>query len=166
MTWRGATDPSDRFLACLPYLLPLLNAYLAFSSPFFSSLPALRPLFLPLDFLAIPYILIVGFIPGGFGSFILFLALYLLIVRNGNIRHFIRYNTMQSIIFGIVLSIGSLLWQFILSGILGNGLIQQTIFTTLFLGTLAAVIYAIVQSLRGHYAEIPTISDAVRPHIL
>jgi hypothetical protein len=49
-------------------------------------------------------------------------------------------------------------------GVLGGGLqgfILQTIYNMLFLGVLAAVMYSVVQSLRGQYAEIPTISDAV-----
>jgi len=39
-------------------------------------------------------------------------------------------------------------------------LLTTTLFNTVFLGTLAAVIYSVAQSVLGRYAEIPTISEA------
>ncbi|MCX7596970.1 MAG: hypothetical protein N2235_25140, partial [Fischerella sp.] len=37
----------------------------------------------------------------------------------------------------------------------------QTVATTIFLGIVAAVVYSVIQSLLGRYAEIPAISNAV-----
>jgi uncharacterized membrane protein len=94
-----------------------------------------------------------------FAGLVIFFALYLLVVRNENIPHFIRFNAMQAILIDIIIVLCSLIL-----GILGGGLqgfILQTIYNMLFLGVLAAVMYSVVQSLRGQYAEIPTISDAV-----
>jgi len=48
-----------------------------------------------------------------------------------------------------------------LSGGLGTtNLLAQTLNNVIFIGSLAACLYSIVQSILGRYAEIPTISDA------
>lgn len=151
MNWRGSTTPRDRFFACLPYLLPLLHGLL-FAVPFFNQFPALLPIFAPL----LPLMAL----QGGFVGLIIFFALFFLVVRNESISHFIRFNTMQAILIEIVLTICGILMP-ILGGILGGGLIIDTLMNVIFLGTLAAVIYSVVQSVMGRYAEIPTLSDAV-----
>lgn len=152
MTWRGTTTVKDRIFACLPYLLPLVEG-LAFGKFLFSQFPALQVLFVPLA----PVLLLYS-IP--FAGLIIFFALFLLVVRNESINHFIRFNTMQAILIDIVLVLCSLILPF-LSPIPGAGFALQTLNNTIFLGVAIAVVYAVVQSLRGRYAEIPAISDAV-----
>lgn len=153
MTWRGTTTVKDRIFACLPYLLPLVEG-LAFGVVLFSQFPALQVLFVPLA----PIVLLYSSIP--FAGLIIFFALFLLVVRNENINHFIRFNTMQAILIDIVLLLCDLILP-ILSPIPGAGFAVQTLNNTIFLGVVIAVIFAVVQSLRGRYAEIPAISDAV-----
>src|SRR3712207_3899697 len=108
MSWRGSSSPSDRIFACLVYLLPLLDVIgivgLALMSSGSFLGPVLSAIALPLSpLLSIYY----GF--GGFMSLIIFFAIYMLVVRNESIAHFIRFNAMQAILFGIVLSLFSLL---------------------------------------------------------
>lgn len=156
MNWRGSTTVSDRFLAALPYLLPLTIAYVRFSGPFLSQFPLLSVFFQPLlplaPFLSFPF------------GLIIFFALILLVVRNPNISHFIRFNTMQAILIDIALIICGLLL-----GLLGFaapvGLIMETLYNVLFLGAVAAVVYSVAQTAMGRYAEIPTISDAVHMQV-
>lgn len=157
MTRLGFTTPQDRIFACLPYLLPFLDG-LGFSAPFFSQFPALRPLLIP--FLPLLKIYNLPFV-----GLIIFIALFALVVRNGNISHFIRFNTMQAILIDIVLILCSLIVSYILQPILQGGLILETLYNVIFLGTLAAVIYSVVQSALGRYAEIPTLSDAVHMQV-
>jgi uncharacterized membrane protein len=152
MTWRGSTTVPDRIFACLPYLLPLVEG-LMFGQFLFAQFPALELLFLPLA----PVIQIYQTVP--FAGMIIFFALYLGVVRNERINHFIRFNTMQAILLDIVLILCSLLLP-ILGGV-PIGFIVQTLSNMVFLGTLAAFVYAVAQSLLGRYAEIPPISDAV-----
>jgi hypothetical protein len=154
MTWRSSTTPADRIFACLPYLLPLLDS-LEFSQPFFNQFPALLPLLLPLQ----PLLAIYRGVP--FVGLIIFFALFLLVVRNENISHFIRFNTMQAILLDIVLILCSIIVRLVLQQVLGGGLFLETIFNVIFLGTLVAVIYSVIQSALGRYAEIPTLSEAV-----
>lgn len=153
MTWRGTVTVKDRILACLPYILPLIEG-LVFGRFLFLQFPALQVLFVPLA----PVILLYSSIP--FAGLIIFFALFLLVVRNESISHFIRFNTMQAILIDIVLVLGTLILP-ILSSIPGAGFAYQTLSNTIFLGIVAAVVYSVVQSLRGRYAEIPAISDAV-----
>lgn len=152
MTWRGATTPQERIFACLPYLLPFLDG-LQFGVPFLTQFPFLQPLFVP--FLALQPL--TGF-PFGL---IIFLALFMLVIRNDNISHFIRFNTMQAILLDIVLILCSLVVGMVLQPMLQGGLILETLFNVIFLGTVVAVVYSVIQSVLGRYAEIPTISDAV-----
>ena len=152
MTWRGTTTVKDRIFACLPYLLPLVEG-LAFSRFLIAQFPALQVLFVPLA----PLLLLYS-IP--FAGLIIFFALFLLVVRNESIPHFIRFNTMQAILIDIVLLLCNLILP-ILSPIPGAGFALQTLSNTIFLGVVIAVVFAVVQSLRGRYAEIPAISDAV-----
>jgi uncharacterized membrane protein len=154
MTWRGSTTPLDRIFACLPYLLPLLDG-LIFADPLFRQFPVLQLILIPLG----PLIYLYQGIP--FMGLIIFFALFLLVVRNENISHFIRFNTMQAILLDIVLIVCSIVVNYMLRPALGGGLFLDTILNVIFLGTIAAIIYSVIQSIIGRYAEIPTISDAV-----
>jgi uncharacterized membrane protein len=156
MTWRGSTTVSDRIFACLPYLLPLVEG-LIFGSYLFRQFPVLSLLLIPLS-----PILAISRIP--FASLIIFFALFFLVVRNEKISHFIRFNTMQSILLNIVIFLCSILLQ-VLTSIPGAGFAVETISNTIFLGIVAAVVYSVAQSLLGRYAEIPAISEAVHMQV-
>ncbi|MDJ1183171.1 Tic20 family protein [Roseofilum casamattae] len=153
MTWRGTTTVADRIFACLPYLLPLLYG-LPFGISLMQQFPILALLLIPLA----PLMQIYSSIP--FAGLIIFFALFMLVVRNTNINHFIRFNTMQAILIDIVLVLCSLVMNYLLQPVLRGGLALETLNNTIFLGVLVAVGYAIAQSIMGRYAEIPTISEA------
>lgn len=151
MSWRNTTDVKDKIFGALVYLFPLYSA-LQFGLYLFAQFPFLKLLTIPLT----PLILI-NQIP--FGGFILFIILYSAVVRNSNISHFIRFNTMQSILMEILLILISLLINVLLGG-LGGGLLIETLFNTIFLATLIGCIYGMIQSVSGKYPEIPLISEA------
>lgn len=152
MSFRGSTTVLERIFSCLPYLLPLI-AGLEFGRFLFTQFPNMTVFLLPLQPLLLIY-------RQPFASLIVFFALFLLVVRNEKISHFIRFNTMQAILLDIVLFLCTIVLQ-ILSPILGVGFAMETLFNTIFLGLVAAIVYAVVQSLLGRYAEIPAISEAV-----
>lgn len=154
MNWRGSTTTADRIFACLPYLLPLIEG-LAFGVFLFRQFPVIAVVLLPLQ----PILAIYNSIP--FAGLIVFFALLFLVVRNERINHFIRFNTMQAILIDIVLVLCQIILSLLGPGGASGGLLIETLFNVIFLGTLAAVIYSVAQSLLGRYAEIPTISDAV-----
>lgn len=162
MTWRGTTTPQDRFFACLPYLLPLVEVSMlgmlfaqAARIGLFHQFPVLQ---------AIPQVLapVIAIYAGfPFASLIIFILLLTLVVQNSNISHFIRYNTMQAILLDIALFLGRIILEMVLVPTLGTGLFVDTILNVILLGTLLAIGYSLVQTIRGQYAEIPAISEAV-----
>ncbi len=153
MTWRGSTTVQDRIFAALPYILPLISG-LEFGGYLFSQFPQLTIILIPLT----PFIFIYSKIP--FAGMVVFFLLFLLVVRNERIIHFIRFNAMQALLLDILLVLFSLAMSILGRG-LGENLVTQTLFNVIFLGTFGACGYAIVQSLLGRYAEIPTLSEAV-----
>lgn len=152
MTWRGTTEAKDRFFAALVYVLPLISA-LEFGVYLFRQFPIFSTILIPLA----PFIWIYSTVP--LAGIIIFFVLFLAVVRNERINHFIRFNTMQAILIDILILLVNLLLGVLLPA-LGGGIFVETIYNVVFLGTLAASFYSIVQSILGRYAEIPTLSDA------
>ncbi|UPM49422.1 MULTISPECIES: Tic20 family protein [unclassified Synechococcus] len=149
------TIPSwQRLLALLTYLLPWSDGL-----PFGRSLIGLFPMLQWLSLPALPLILIEQAIP--FGGFILFLVLFLGVVRNPRVPYFIRFNALQAILLDIILIVLSLAFNLLLAPLGGNFAVR-TLANTIFLGVLVLVLFGIVQCLRGKEADIPSLSEAVR----
>jgi hypothetical protein len=144
----------QRLLAALAYLLPWADA-IGFGNGVLSLAQPLQLLALP----ALPLLALEQAVP--FGGLVLFLALFLLVVRNQEVPYLIRFNVLQAILFDIVLVLLSLAFQVLLSP-LGGGFAVRTLESTVFLATLLLVVFSMVQSLRGIEADIPTVSEAVR----
>lgn len=155
--WSGSTDVKDRIFAALVYLLPLIYV-LPFGMFLLKQIPALSIIYLPLQ----PLISIYYGFP--FAGIIIFFVLFFAVIRNQNISRFIRFNTMQAILIDILLILFNLVLGVITRGTGGNFLVE-TVYNVIFLGTLAACFYSIVQSARGQYAEIPTISEAAASQV-
>ena len=144
----------QRLLAVLPYLLPWSDG-LPFGRSLFSLFPALQWLSLP----ALPLVVLQQGVP--FGGFLLFLVLFLAVVRNPRVPGFIRFNALQAILLDIVLIVLSLAFNLVLAPLGGNFAVR-TLANTVFLGVLVLVLFAVVQCLRGKEADIPALSEAVR----
>lgn len=127
MTWRGSTTVSDRIFASLPYLLPLVDG-LMFGRFLFQQFPVLQLLLIPLAPLMQIYSL-------PFASLVIFFALYLGVVRNENISHFIRFNAMQAILLDIVLMLCGLVLPLLARGV-QIAFIAETLYNMVFLGVL------------------------------
>jgi uncharacterized membrane protein len=161
MAWSSSPSITDRILAALPYLLPVIVG-LPYGIQLITDFPIFGFLLVPLAPLLSVYGTLQSTIP--FFGLIIFFALILLVVRNPNISHFIRFNTMQAILLDIILVVFSLVLSLFDPSIFGN-LIVSTLNNVLFLGMLAAVGFSLVQTFRGLYAEIPTISQAVHMQV-
>ncbi|URR35721.1 hypothetical protein NBE99_00895 [Thermosynechococcus sp. HN-54] len=156
MTWRATTTVPDRIFASLAYLLPLFYV-MPFGGFLFELFPPLQALVL----VVLPVALIYS-IP--FAGLLVFMLLYLLVVRNNRMSLFIRYNTMQALLMGIVLFIVQLLVQLLIR-VASFDLLIKVLFNFVFIATVIGVVYAVVQSVRGIYAEIPTLSDATKSQV-
>jgi len=143
----------QRPLAVLAYVLPW-SAALPFGQSLDNLFPALQWLVLP----ALPVLMLERGVP--FGGFLLFLVLFLAVVRNPQVPYFLRFNVLQAILLDIVLVVLSLAFQLLRIGSLGFA--GRTLANTVFLGMLVLLLFALVQCLRGKEADIPTLSEAVR----
>ncbi len=157
MNWRNSLTISDRILGSLAYLLPMIDV-VNYGRFVFQEIPFLTIIYLPL----MPLLKIYRDIP--FAGIIIFFLLFLGVVRNPQISHFIRFNTLQAILLSIIISLVGILLQILIPG-LGQSLIIQVLMNTLFLGILISSGYGIIKSILGQYPEIPQISDAVRSQI-
>jgi hypothetical protein len=143
----------QRLLAAAAYLLPWSDG-IPFGQGLFGLFPILTWLRLP----ALPVVMVQQLVP--FGSLVLFLVLFLAVVRNTRVPYFIRYSVLQAILVDIVLVLINLAF-----GVLrlnGGNFAGRTLSNTVFLGILVLVGFGVVESLRGKEADIPTVSEAVR----
>lgn len=154
MAWRGTTTVWDRLFSSLAYLIPLYSA-VGFGIYFFSQFPQAA---LPFMLLVLP----VGQVYNvlfGFGRLIVLIILFAAVVRNEGVKHFIRFNVMQAILIDIIFLLFGLVFSLPLRGVLPDFFLA-VLYNTLFLGGLVTTGYAVVQCVRGLYAEIPFISEA------
>ena len=112
-----------------------------------------------------PFLLIYGvlsnFVP--FFGLILFFALFFLVVRNEKLSHFLRFNTMQSLLLSIFTTLCQLVLQLlglVIPTVGSEPLLVTVLFNLIFLAIVSSAVYSIFQCLRGMYAEIPVISEA------
>ncbi|BAU67368.1 hypothetical protein STA3757_47850 [Stanieria sp. NIES-3757] len=151
-------DGKERAIAALVYLLPLIYV-LPFGLILLKQFPFLSIIYAPLS----PLISIYYGLP--FAGLIVFFALYFAIVRNEKASYFVRFNTMQAILLDILLILCSVLISILEMGLGRTSLLIETLNNTVFIGTLVVCFYSIAQSVRGQYAEIPTISEAASSQI-
>ena len=144
----------QRLLGLLAYLLPWSDA-LSFGRELYNLFPWISYLALP----ATPVLLLERSIP--FGGFLLFLVLFLVVVRNPNVPYYLRFNVLQAILLDILLVVLAFAFNVLLSP-LGNSLMIRTLNNTVFIGALVLVLYASIQCIRGKEADLPSLSEAVR----
>lgn len=152
MTWRGSTDIKDKIFAALVYSLPLYYGYNFFGRSALQFIP--RILLSLIEIFLIPLNLIYNTVP--FANLILFFVLFLAVVRNDRISHFIRFNTMQALLLYMALILLGMGFQ-----ILGLGMIAAVLNPIIFLVVLAVCLYSIIQTAQGSYPDIPGISQSV-----
>jgi hypothetical protein len=162
MAWSSSATIPDRIFSALAYLLPVAVG-LSFAVYLVKLIPGLALVLLPVLPIAMVW-------NSPILGFILFLGLFMLVVRNDRISYFIRFNVMQAILVDIVLVICQLLLVPLL-GVLTQALgssgvfLEETLYNMVFLGVLGIFVYGVGQSLMGNYANIPTISDAVKSQV-
>ncbi len=152
MVWRGSTDVKDRIFAALVYSLPLLIGLEVFGNFVQEYIPQI--LISLIGIFVTPLLIIRNAIP--FGDLAIFFILFLAVVRNERIKHFIRFNTMQALLLDIALTLLAMGMRF-----LGSNIITVALSSVIFIVTLAVCIYSIVQCALGKYPDIPSISQAV-----
>ena len=144
----------QKLIGCFIYMIPWSGA-ISFGKYLFIDLPFMKWLIIP----ALPVIFLQQFIP--LGGLILFLILFLLIVRNPNIPYFIRFNSLQAILLNIGLIIINYIFQIFLKPF-ENILLIRTFSSTILIGMLAIIVFSIYECLQGKEPDLPGISNAVK----
>ncbi len=153
MSSQSSQTAADRFFGGLAYLLPIADVYF-FGVFVFQQFPIVQEFYTPL----LPLVQI----NNGFGGFILFLGLYIGVAINPRISRFIRFNVIQAILIGILISLCQLLLQYVFLKIPGIETVTQVLMNTVFFGTIVMSVYGIGMSALGKYTEIPQLSDTAQ----
>lgn len=155
----GSANLQERLFGAAVYLFAIHDA-LGLGTGLLVQFPALQPLFALLFVLVTPISVIYGIfntIIPVFGSLIVFFILFIAVVRNERIAHFIRFNTLQSILFGIAISLISIVFDTLNAlGLVGS---------LVFILATGASIFCMVECALGRYPEIPTISAAAHSQL-
>ena len=145
--------PYLRIVAILPFIIPLMGT-IAFTHSAYSMIPLLKHAM----FIFAPAMQI--FYGNQFIPFLTFFALFLLVVRNEKLPHFVRYCTMQAILLDICCMLGGLIMQympiFVMVSWMGEWMELAVLANSFF-----ALFYSIFNALQGLYPEIPIITEAV-----
>ena len=143
-----------RVLGVLLYMIPWTDS-LTFGNHLYIKYPFFQIIQIP----TIPIILIERSIP--FGSFLLFLAIFLGLVRNTKVSYFLRFNALQSLIINIGIIIVSFILEIFFSPFT-NSLLVRTISTTLFISLFSVIVYCVWSCTQGNEPDLPGISQATK----
>ncbi len=147
----------QRVVAPLVYLLPWSDA-IPFGGPLFQQYPWMQWFTLPV----LPLALLERSVPFGLGGLLLFFVLFLAVVRNPNVPYFVRFNTLHALLTDIILVVLGFAFTILLQPLGGSGLFMRTLSSTVVIATLAILLFALAECLRGREPDLPGISQAVR----
>ena len=147
----------QRLLGLIVYILPWSDA-IPFGRSLFLQFPFLNWLSLP----ALPLIILESLVP--FGSFLIFILLFLAIIRNPKVPYFIRFNTLQALLIDISIILMSYAFQIILQPF-GSSLIIRSLSSTVLVAVFTIMIFAISECIQGKEPDLPAISEAVRAQL-
>lgn len=143
-----------KILGVLLYMIPWADC-LTFGNHLYVKYPFTQIIQIP----AIPIILIERSIP--FGNLLLFLAIFIGLVRNTKISYFLRFNALQSLLINIGIIIVNFIFEIIFSPFL-NSLIIRTFSSTLLFSLFGVIVYCVWSCTQGNEPDLPIISEATK----
>ena len=143
-----------KILGIILYMIPWTDC-LKFGNHLYIKYPIIQIIQIP----AIPIILIERSIP--FGSLLLFLAIFIGIVRNNKVSYFLRFNALQSLLINIGIIIVSFIFEIIFNPF-GDSLIIRTLSSTLLISLFSVIVYCVWSCTQGNEPDLPGISQATR----
>ena len=147
----------ERIVAIFIYMLPFSDV-VHLGKNLIIEFPVLKFIVIP----SLPIIFIKSNI--FLGGLLLFLLLFVGVVRNTKISYFLRFNTLQALLMDIAILIIVYGLEILIKP-LGSILLLIGISNTIFIATLALTIFSITQSLQGKEPDLPILSEAVRMQI-
>ncbi len=143
-----------KILSIFLYMIPWADC-LIFGNHLFIKYPFTQIIQIP----AIPIIIIERSIP--FGSLLLFLAIFIGLVKNNKVSYFLRFNGLQAILINIFVIIMGFIFQIIFSPF-GNSLLIRTFSSTLLISLFSIIVYCIWSCSQGNEPNLPGISQATK----
>ncbi len=143
-----------KLLAVFLYMIPWADC-LIFGNHLYIKYPISQIIQIP----AIPIIIIERSIP--FGNLLLFLAIFIGLVRNNKVSYFIRFNALQSLLINIGIIIIGFIFEIFLSPF-GNSLIIRTFSSTLLISLFSIITYCVWSCTQGNEPDLPVISQATK----
>ena len=144
----------ERLLGVLLYMIPWSDS-LTFGNHLYIKYPFITIIQIP----AIPIILVERSLP--FGNLLLFLAIFIGLVRNSKVSYFLRFNALQSILINIGIIIFSFIFEIIFNPF-SNSLIIRTLSSTLLISLFSVIVYCVWSCSQGNEPNLPGISQATK----
>ena len=149
----------------MPKLGEKLLGILLYMIPWADSLPLGNHLYIKYPFTqiiqipAIPIIIIERSLP--FGNLLIFLAIFIGIVKNNKVSYFLRFNALQSLLLNIGVIIVGFIIQIFLSPF-SSSLIIRTFSSTLLISIFSIITYCVWSCTQGNEPNLPGISEATK----
>ena len=143
-----------RILSVFLYMIPWADC-LKFGNHLYIKYPVTQIIQIP----AIPIFLIERLLP--FGSLLLFLAIFIGLVKNNKVSYFLRFNALQSLLINIGIIIVSFIFEIIFNPFL-DSLIIRTFSSTLLISLFSVIIYCVLSCTQGNEPDLPIISEATK----
>ena len=143
-----------KILGILLYMIPWADS-LTFGNHLYIKYPFTQIIQLP----AIPIIIIERSLP--FGNLLLFLAIFIGLVRNNKVSYFLRFNALQSLLINIGIIIISFIVEIFLSPF-ANSLIIRTLSSTLLISLFSMITFCVWSCIQGNEPNLPGISEATK----
>ena len=143
-----------KILGVLLYMIPWSDS-LTFGNHLYLKYPLTQIIQIP----AIPIFIIERSIP--FGNLLLFLAIFIGLVRNNKLSYFVRFNALQSLLINIGIIIINFIFQIFFSPF-GNSLIIRTFSSTLLISIFSMIAYCVWSCTQGNEPNLPGISEATK----
>ncbi|KAL3137280.1 Protein TIC 20-II, chloroplastic [Trebouxia sp. C0010 RCD-2024] len=152
----GGRDPPNifwRVFAALMYIIPWIDV-IALGREVYHNFPFSITLFLiPGPFVGIYY-------SSQFAPLVVFFLLFLSVVKNTKLHHFVRFNAMQGIMLDIVAMLFSIVRAYFPAEVRWSAILPvfDMFSWNICMGT---IIYCVFWTLWGKYADVPYVSDSV-----
>tara|TARA_Y100001968_G_C19086242_1_gene585462 strand:- start:55 stop:513 length:459 start_codon:yes stop_codon:yes gene_type:complete len=144
----------EKVLGILLYMIPWADS-LKFGAHLYIKYPFTQIIQIP----AIPIFFIERSLP--FGSILLFLAIFIGLVRNRKVSYFLRFNALQSLLINIGIIVISFIFEIVFSPF-SNTLIIRTFSSTLLISLFSVIIFCVWACTQGNEPDLPIISQATK----
>ena len=143
-----------KILGVILYMIPWADS-IKFGNILYIKYPFTQIIQIP----AIPIIIIERLIP--FGNLLLFLAIFIGLVRNNKVSYFLRFNALQSLLINIGIIIINFIFEIFFSPF-GNSLLIRTFSSTLLISLFSIITYCVWSCTQGNEPILPVISEATK----